>query len=341
MSRTLNVGPGQTYSTNGINDQIAINKAISAANSGETVYLHAGTYVISAPIVINKNNIIFRGDGTTTLIQASSYPAFLGLGHYAMISMSSVTGDELYGFEIRGCAPQCEPENYDSNTSNDNSENAIAMESSNDNKLHDIYFTVISLDAVYADSCSNNQLYNCIMDTDFHDCADLWGCSKWHVYNCYMNTTHDSGVRFADSSDSEVSNCTITYASGEFSNGGVYFEHAVKNVTVDWNIFRDMPGIYLGAVYDRAGDNTKGNAIIHDNVFYNCKYDITNVFPGQMIYTEYNNLLPTTIATWQAQGYEYGAKISEPISAQLNVYVSKKNGCRFNRKSSGRTIYTC
>ena len=67
LGATLHVGPGQTYSGT---TQDAINRAIQAAKSGDTVYLHAATYNITGPIIV-KSGITIRGDGNNTIIHGA------------------------------------------------------------------------------------------------------------------------------------------------------------------------------------------------------------------------------------------------------------------------------
>jgi len=310
----LDVGPGQTYSTTGTNDQVAINNAISAASNGDSVYLHAGTYKISAPIYIqNKNNIIIKGDGTSnTIVQASSYAAFLGTGYMSMIQITGTTNSELCGFTIKGVSPQVQPEDYDRESSNDNSENGISILSSSNNKIHDLDFTLISMDGIFSDECNGINIYNCVFNRPLHDCITCWDASNFHIYNCFMSIGSDSGVRFAYSKDSELSTCTMNVNSGLYGNGGVYFEHTISNIIVDKNIFRDMDSHIIGAIFVRTGETTTGTATVNDNVFYNCYRDIV---PGALQITQNNNLYPTTTADWTAQGY--GANIGNATSSTV------------------------
>lgn len=311
-AKTFDVGKGQTYSTTGTNDQTAINNAISTAISGDTVYLHAGNYRISAPINVNsKNNIIIKGDGPqNTIIQASSYGAFLGSGHMSMIQIGRTTNSELYGFTIKGTSPQIQPEVYDGNPSNDDSENGMNLySSSSNNRIHDLYFTLLSGDGIYGTGSNNNSVYNCIFNTDMHDCIQLWGVSNWHIYNCLMTVTSDCGVRFQGSRDCKVDHCTMNVPAGLNGNGGVYFQNSVSGITVDHNIFKDMTYNIIGAIYDRSaeGESTSGKVTVSNNVFYKIMSNKFIVCPAVTI-TQSGNQYPSSVSDWSYwtnRGYGY------------------------------------
>ncbi len=65
---TLNVGPGQTYTT--------IQAAITTAASGDTIQVAAGTYPETGQIVIDKNLIILGAGASTTFVTPDiDYPA--------------------------------------------------------------------------------------------------------------------------------------------------------------------------------------------------------------------------------------------------------------------------
>lgn len=58
---------------NGIaNDRNALQAAFDSANSGDTIYLPTGRYLYDGILNITKNNITIRGDGTTSVLVASS-----------------------------------------------------------------------------------------------------------------------------------------------------------------------------------------------------------------------------------------------------------------------------
>src|SRR4051794_30533210 len=64
----------------GVNDTIAINNAIAAAGTGDTVLLSAGTYDVTSKIV-TKSNLTLKGAGSTTILRrtGSSSTALLGI----------------------------------------------------------------------------------------------------------------------------------------------------------------------------------------------------------------------------------------------------------------------
>ncbi|WP_227013881.1 fibronectin type III domain-containing protein [Paenibacillus psychroresistens] len=93
---TLNV---TSYGANGgdTNDDLtAINSAVTAAVSGDTVLFPSGTYYISGSI-IGKSGIKFKGDATATAIIKAG-PAFSG----HMFNVSNTTGEEIFQLTIDG-----------------------------------------------------------------------------------------------------------------------------------------------------------------------------------------------------------------------------------------------
>lgn len=309
MSRTLNVGPGQTYSTDGINDQIEINNAINSAFSGDIVYLHTGIFNISAPINVTKNKIVIKGDGPQkTIIQASSYNAFYGTlysdWYRSFIQLMAVDSVSIGGFTLKGVYPQIEPEHAPGHNDNDDSENGILLLGQcTNNKIHDINFTLISNNGIKVEADdenrSYNSVYNCVFNTTNHDCIEIWDACGWHIYNCLMNVTSDCGIRFVDSSDSEVSNCSFNAVYGSYANGGVYFQNNNENITIDWNVFHDMESPPGYGIYTTGEES--GNITIHDNVFYNCPGG--NIATGNITVTEFNNIFSSKVFDWTAKKY--------------------------------------
>lgn len=323
----LNVGPGQTYDTDGTSDQVQIQQAINAAANGDTIQLHSGTYSISAPISINsKVNITIRGNGTHgTVLQQYSYQSLLGSGHTSMLQIGGTTNSEFYGFEIRGVSPQVQPENYDADPTNDASENGMILYSgSNNNLIHDLTFTLLSGDAIYSEASNNNQVFNCVFTTPAHDCAQLWSIDGWQIYNNSISAKGDTGIRFCNAANSRAYQNTFDCPEGGHANGGVYFQYTLSNITVENNIFRDMYSGIIAAVYDRSdalyGGETgdSGTVNVSNNVFYNIFEDKYIYCPAYTV-TQDANLYPATVTDWDyytAYGYGYNnGSVSAPIAA--------------------------
>jgi parallel beta-helix repeat protein len=299
---TLNVGSGQTYSTDGINDQIEINKALNAAQSGDTVYLHKGIYTISAPINILKSGMIFKGDGSkNTIIAASSYNAFLGSNYgddtRSLIQLKGVSGVTMSGFMLKGVLPQREPE--------DRSENGILVYHSMGLEFQDIYFTQLSDDGmrIYCDTSrtDNNTVSDCIFNTVDHDCLQMWDARNWNISNCTMNVKSNSGIRIVNCQNCVVNHNTFYAEEKNSGNGGVQLQGALKSILIEWNVFHDMMcgGEGIGIYEDE--DGASGSVAANNNVFYNC--------PGGSIVTNYiavkgsNNVYTTKVFDWTSQGY--------------------------------------
>ena len=323
---TLDVGSGQTYSTDGIDDYIEINNAISAAKSGDIVYLHSGTYSVSKPInILNKNDITFKGDGSkNTVITASSYDAFLGSNYgddtRSLIQLKNVSDVTMSGFTLKGILPQREPE--------DQSENGILVDHSSGLKFQDIYFTQLSNDGIraYGDKSKikNTFVSDCTFNSTDHDCIGLWDVQNWQIYHCSMNVNSNSGISLRNSNDVEVNN-NIFYSYPEnYGNGGIELNENVSNIKIHHNVFQDMVcSRYTGKGIYEDEDGATGSIIVNNNVFYNC--------PGGKIVTknlevkESNNIYATQVFDWTSQGYGYDPQtISAPSETNnwlLNILI--------------------
>ena len=289
----LDVGSGQTYATNGTHDEVAINNAITAATSGDTVYIHAGTYSISAPInITSKSNVILRGDGLiNTIIHTSSYDAFLGsafspVDYYrSYIMISSSSGIEIYGINLVGSYPTeihqlMQPETWSSTqwaskyTDGDDSENAIFISGScNNDKIHDMKFNLVSNNAIKDFDTTNLQIYNCDFRDSNHDCVEAGDVTGLVVHNNYMELAHDCGVRIVSGINCVVSNNTCVGTSNH-ENGAIYFQKTATNATVTYNIISNLysatiSGIYTTPWHADSGDFGTGTVSILHNVFYN------------------------------------------------------------------------
>jgi hypothetical protein len=308
---TLNVGAGQTYSTDGINDQIEINDAISAAKSGDVVYLHPATYSISAPVdFFNKNDITFKGDGSkSTIITASSYDAFLGSNYKdetrSLIQLNNAYGVTMSGFTLKGVLPQREPE--------DRSENGILVYHSMGLKFQDIYFTQLSNDGirVYGDESKteNSVVSDCTFNDTDHDCIELWDVQNWQIYRCSMNVNSNSGIGLINCSNNEINN-NIFYSQIEnHGNGGIQLNN-VTNIKIHHNVFQDMVcDGYTGKGIYEDEESASGSITVDNNVFYNCPGG--NIVTNYVTVKESNNIYATQVFDWTSQGYGYDSTQTE------------------------------
>jgi hypothetical protein len=325
----LDVGPGQIYSTNGINDYIAINNAISAAESGDVVYLHSGTYFLSIPInILNKNSITFKGEGSkNTVIEASSYDAFLGSNHgdgtRSLIQLKNASDVTISGFTLKGALPQIEPD--------DQSQNGILVLDSIGLKFQDIYFTQLSNNGIRAYGAhtyetKTTSVSNCIFNTTNHDCIGLWDEENWHIYNCNMTVRSNSGINLRNSSYIEINDNTFHSSKEYFGNGGIQLGENLANITIHHNAFQDMVcSRFTGkGIYE--DEDASGRIKVNNNVFYNCPGG--NIVTNHVAVQESNNVYTTKVFDWTSQGYGYNPeKASSPTETNnwlLNILFEIK-----------------
>ena len=127
---TIDVGPGQTYTT--------IQEGIDAAIPGETVYVHASVYYEN--IVINKTINLTGENKAATIIDGSGSGSsvFIDSADYVNISVLSIRNGTygIYGISSSFC-------NISDNIIHDNSDHGIWLES-----------------VTGSDVISNNSVYN-------------------------------------------------------------------------------------------------------------------------------------------------------------------------------------
>lgn len=192
----------QTYtvsSTGSQSDQDVINAALKqvAQDGGGTVYLSAGTYVITGSIKIQSSNTILTGD-SNAIIQVSSSSSQWFTGTNTIIYSAGFSNIEICGFQIDG---NCEKLPFDyhhsrSDTAHD-CERAILIAGSTDN------------------FCSNIKVHN------------------MQIYDCFSDGTH---IRFANNAycySNFISDCQhegIFYVS---VINGVIDSNSIAGITSD------------------------------------------------------------------------------------------------------------
>lgn len=285
--------------------EAVINQAIAAAASGDTIYIHAGRYLISHPIK-PKSGISLKGDGDSTIIHGASSsscntdaePGYIYLNglnnveisHIMFTSPATGTGDGGHG-DYRNC---------------------IRVRNSKDCKFHHITFKkYMYSDGIRISASSEITIYNCtgVVGHDFISC--LSGTVNSRIYNCDINVQTNTGIRVDNAGPIEIDHCTIT---GTFGSGWccLEMEHAAK-ANIHHNILHDYNG--SSADYGIAPYELSGSGVsIHNNVMWNCNpYIGSGMTPGS------GNIFGTSdhsVSNWVAKGYGYDP--DEPNTEEPN-----------------------
>jgi len=303
---TITVNP-----TSGTNAQTAINNAINSVASGATssnpgyVFLSAGTYQISAPIIL-KSNVVLKGAGDSTIIYATG-SVCNSEGSPAYIFGSGVSNVEVSDLQFKSTATG------PSDGGHGDYRNCIKLTSSTNSKVHDILFTrYLYGDGVRISKSSGINVYNCRITSSGHDGVSfLSGTKDSRMYNCYVEVQTNTGVRVDNCANIEVDHNTFTGSAG---SGWccVELENTLTNVNVHHNIMHDYKGSSSSAGIGNW--NAKGSISVHDNVMW-------NVSPYVEVGSGTNILGPSdhSVENWVAKGYGYGSLGSVSSSQDTTV----------------------
>ncbi|AKB58431.1 hypothetical protein MSBR2_1915 [Methanosarcina barkeri 227] len=291
--KTITINP-----TSGSDAQNEINNAINTVASGATssnpgyVFLGAGTYQISAPIVL-KSNVVLKGAGDDTIIFATGSVCNSG-GAPAYIFGSGVSNVEVCDLQFKSTATG------PGDGGHGGYRNCIQFRSSKDSKIHDILFTrYLYSDGVRITKSSGIEVYNCRMHSTGHDGVGfLSGTKDSRMYNCDVEVQTNTGVRINDCTNIEVDHNTF---SGSAESGWCCVEmvNSLTNVNVHHNIMHDFKGSSSSAGI--GSFNANGSINVYDNVMW-------AVSPYVMVGSGSNILEPFdhSLENWVAKGYGYG-----------------------------------
>ena len=281
--------------------QDAINNAINSVASDATssnkgsVLLTAGTYNITAPIVL-KSNIVLKGAGNDTVIFASDSVCNSKKEH-GYITGSDVSNVEIYNLQFRSTASKF------SDGGIGEYRDCIVLNDANKCMVHDILFTrYLYNDGVQIFGSTNVTVYNCRFYSAAHDGVSIVSDSEnCRVSNCDVQVQTNTGVRVDSGINCEVDHNTFT--SGTAGSGWccVELEDTLTNVNVHHNIMHDFRGSSNSAGIGSV--RAKGSINIHDNVMW-------NVSPYMQIRSQVNNKLgpdDQNVSNWVAKGYGYGS----------------------------------
>jgi Pectate lyase superfamily protein len=181
--------------TSGTDAQSAINNAINSVASGATssnpgyVLLTAGTYEISAPIVL-KSNVVLKGAGDNTIIFADG-SVCNSEGEPGYIYGSGVSNVDVSNLQFKSSASKI------SDGGHGDYRNCIQFRSSSNCKVHDILFTkYLYSDGVRIIKSSGMQVYNCRMHSVGHDGIQfLSDSANCRAYNNEIDIMVNTGIR--------------------------------------------------------------------------------------------------------------------------------------------------
>ena len=303
---TVTVNPAS-----GSDAQTAINNAINSVAAGATssnpgvVILGAGTYKISAPIIL-KSNVVLKGAGDNTIIYATG-SVCNSADAPAYIYGSGVSNVEVSHLQFKSSATS------PADGGHGDYRNCIKFTSVTNSKVHDILFSrYLYGDGVRISKSSGIDVYNCRMKSSGHDGVSfLSGTKDSRMYNCYVEVQTNTGVRVDNCVNIEVDHNTFTGSAG---SGWccVELENTLTNVDVHHNIMHDYKGSSSSAGIGNW--NAKGSISVRDNVMW-------NVSPYVEVGSGSNILGPSdrSVENWVAKGYGYGSLGSVSTSQETTI----------------------
>ena len=319
--------------TSDTNAQDVINNAIDSVASDATannkgyVFLTAGTYNITAPIIL-KSNVVLKGAGDDTVIFGSSDSVCNSKDEPAYITASDVSNIEICNLQFRSTASKF------SDGGVGEYRDCIMLIDVNKCTVHDILFTrYLYNDGVQILRSSNVTVYNCRFYSAAHDGVSIVSDSEnCRVSNCDLQVQTNTGVRVDSGIDCEVDHNTFT--SGTVGSGWccIQLQSTLTNVNVHHNIIHDFRGSDNSAGIGSV--RARGSINIHDNVMW-------NVSPYTQVSSQTNNTLgpdDKNVSNWVAKGYGYGSiDVASIILASCFTSSSTSGNAPFNVKFTDKS----
>lgn len=281
----IDVGSGYKYKAT----EAGVNAAVSAASSGDTVYIHAAIIYVENHININKS-IVFRGESWSTTkfyigTKAGGKAGSYGTSDGAIkITANNV---ECCHFQVWGYRAR-KSDNIVLGGGHGDTRNAIFVNSVSGFKLHNVYVKrYVHNDAIRFRYAKNCHVYDCILEGN-HDTISFLHSSNIKVKNCKLFIATNTGMRWYYASSISVSYVTINGNNG----GQSCFEMQVQKGTSSINRCliknTNIPFFTYGQ-----GNCTVSNTVICKNTGpANCTG--TNIIKGADPNTD-----------WESQGYGY------------------------------------
>jgi len=292
------VGPGQTY--NGTTE-VAINQAINAATSGDTIYIHQATYTINHPVSL-KSGLIIKGDGIDNTIIYGPSDACNSESEQGYFYGYDVSNIEIYGltFDSASSGP--------SDNGHGDYRICIRLRYSDHVTVHDCS----SKKWIYNDflKCSASDyitMYNCNL-VPGHAGGYFYQCTNVKAYNNRIVVyTKNAGLRGDGTTNSEYYNNTIWC---EASSGQAAFEYqnACGGTNMHHNLVYDLSLSYSGHYVTQNAGGVTGTVTFSNNVYWNCS-------GGVQVGTGTGNIVNPTnhdVAYWEGQGYGCGSSTPTP-----------------------------
>lgn len=277
------------YLCDGTADDVEINAAIQAlpTTGGEVVILD-GTYNLTGPILVNKNNVTLSGNGQSTILKrafasTSSKPGLI----YVTSGYNTIKFLSLDGVKS----------SYSTSNNNgiylDSNDSMIIGNTCNSNAGAGIYINTCSNSTIIGNACKGNNLYGIFLETSTNitiignmciECPNI----SIHISSSSHNTitgntcigtgTSRYGIFLIDSAQNTVSGNTCNkHVTGIQLQSNTTYSNTVTGNTCNYN----TNSIYLAKT---ESNSLTGNTSSHNSVgIYIAADSVNNTVTGNML----------------------------------------------------------
>jgi parallel beta-helix repeat protein len=254
---TLHVYPGDS-----------IQQAVNSAQTGDTIFVHAGTYremlVVNKPVsLIGMGNPVIEANGAGNVVTINALNVVVS-GFTIQRSSDANNGD--HGVYLNGISSGC---NVTGNIITNN-HYGICVNSSSNNNLSGNNITRNTVGIGLENSSNNIVFANNVTDTGGGGIG-LSGSSNNTIYaNSVANNGYD-GIALFSSSNNTISGNNLT-ANGNF---GILLMHSSGNRLSANNVANSQD--YYGVWLDYSSNNTiSGNNLSNNQYGVNCNFESLN-----------------------------------------------------------------
>jgi hypothetical protein len=268
-------------------DTAAIQKALDAAVSGDSIYFPTGTYHISGSVDVHTSNVRVYGDGAASVIKGDTTQTDLVVV-YNSGSMSGVRFDQLHFLG---------PRVFDKTV---NQGSGIALNGVSGTQVTNCIFEGVGAALQESDTSSGTSLSGCqILD--------------WGRVGLFLNG--------GDNIQSTSFNQHDPNSSNQVTSHGIYIHSGASGCTVQGCSFSGVR--YYGIqLYGETGGTTISNILISGNQFTNNAQDIAVETAGPTI----SGITITGNSFYNTQGISVTVKEGSGIHVDSNQFYNMING---------------
>jgi len=244
----------KTYGAKGdgvTDDTVAIQNAINACNNGETVFLPAGSYLISSLTINNLEPIAFMGSGAEIILSSTTSPGILITSSYNIISGIRFSPNN-------STAPLKHNAIKIDNSSNKNAQQNIIKNCIMTNIHQGILMNMNTSLNSYASY--RNTIEDCVFENSYKPDTITISASTYDTWTdsyaiCFSGNT----VGNAAGNDSKVINCKI---KGQLR--GIYIINSIATKIIN----NSIDGCIYGLEFDNSGYGSVIQSYLEYNIYH-------------------------------------------------------------------------